>query len=507
MEANAPQTELVGGDKKAYLFNKWGPLLEAHTEDGQVPKIGDSHTKLMTAMVMEQQEQALIQNGHLPKGGVLTETVDNAALFTAYGAGDPNFSADPPVVGQYGNKVPANEDFYARGDSRLPNVIMPMIRRVFPELIANEIVGIQPMNAPVGMAFALRYKYEADNLADFSPDGSNSANAAPPGHRTAVDGQEAGYQQLPTHFTGTTALELSGLGLESNAATSGSDFDFVDSDIGVAELLQNLELSTAVPQMTMSIEKTVVEAGTRKLAFKHSLEAQQDLFNMYGISIEAEMGQVMSYELQAEIDRELIIRMINICLNAGPNTGYSYWNPASADGRWSKERVFNLWQQIVAQANLVGIRNRIAPANFIVATPQVVSLLETYDSFKSVDINADVQSNMGLARAGTLGGRFKVYRDTRTEAQFQAGLRNTRVDYVLLGYKGDQYFQTGLVYCPYIPVLLQKATGPNDFAPRYGMMTRYAIAENLFGSENFYHLIITQGLTSPFTAGPQQLLT
>jgi hypothetical protein len=354
------------------------------------------------------------------------------------------------------------------------------------------------MSGPVGLAFALRFRYDGEHLADFKPDGGSTLNPAVTSKPWVSDSanKEAGYNYLNTAYSGITSGALSG----------NSDFAFPVEDQGVANLLATSEMATDLPQMSMNIEKTAVAAGSRKLALKYSLELEQDLMNMHGISVDDEMTSMMSYEIQAEIDREILLRMLNIALNAGEGKGYSKWDPANADGRWSAERTVNLWQHIRVQSRLISLRNRRGAANFLVATPYVVSILETLPNFKYFEIDGKVMQEFGNSKAGTLGP-LKVFVDTRTEAQSQSGLRADHVDYLLLGYKGSESWDSGLIYLPYIPIIVQRTMGPNDFSPRVGISTRYALAASLNGAENFYHCVILNNLTKemPLTANKQYL--
>ena len=377
-----------------------------------------------------------------------------------------------------------------------------MIRRTFPELITNEIVGVQPMAGPVGLAFALRYRYSGETLGD-GVDGTSAAARAPGGNAAAQDpilndaaGKEAGFQQLFTQYTGTSASYLSG----------NSDFAFNANDNGVAALLRNFEVTGNIPTMEVSFEKTAVEAGTRRLGARWSVELEQDLKNMNGIDIDTELTNAMSYEIQAEIDREMLMRMIQVALNAGFGTGYSIWSPSSADGRWLVERNRDFYQRLIVEANRIAVRNRRGSANFIVATPRTCAILEMLPEFQWVPVQGNVNTQpVGVAKIGNLGGRFNVYRDTRTEGQtvgndFSAA-QNTSIEYALLGYKGPEFYDTGIIYCPYIPVMVQRTIGPNDFAPRVGLLTRYGVVDNIFGANLYYHVIILTGLGEAFTPG------
>jgi len=467
------------------LLEKWSPVLDYKSDN--VSPIEDEHTRLNTAILLENQEQYCLKEANVGSDG---------GVFGASLQGTP---------GQGGGLTPAS-DFYAQGDARLPKILIPMIRRTFPELITNEIVGVQPMSGPVGLAFALRYKYDdaalgASTTANPNMDGSMTANST---HRVGPDHAaantetggstgELGYQLLDTRFTGTSAAGLSG---------ASGEFDFVPQDQGVAELLSNFELTSKIPQIVVNFEKTAVEAGTRRLAARWSVELEQDLKNMNGIDIDTELTNAMSYELQAEIDREMIVRMIQVALNAGSSTGYSTWSPASADGRWLAERNRDFYQKLIIEANRIAIRNRRGAANFLVATPRVCAILEMLPEFQWMSVSGNVNTQpVGVAKVGNLGGRFNVYRDTRTEAQWQTGQRATMVEYVLLGYKGPEYYDTGIIYCPYIPVMVQRTIGPNDFSPRVGLLTRYGVVDNIFGANLYYHVVIVKNLGESFTPG------
>jgi hypothetical protein len=276
--------------------------------------------------------------------------------------------------------------------------------------------------------------------------------------------------------------------------------------MGVANLLANYELTSQIPQVVVSFEKTAVEAGTRRLAARWSVELEQDLKNMNGIDIDTELTNAMSYELQAEIDREMIMRMIQTALTAGTTKGYSFWSAASADGRWMAERNRDFYQKLIVEANRIAVRNRRGAANFVVATPRVCAILEMLPEFNVMPMNSSVNTQpVGVAKVGNLGGRFNVYRDTRTEGQFEDGQRSVRLEYALLGYKGPEFYDTGIIYCPYIPVMVQRTIGPNDFAPRVGMLTRYGVVDHIFGANLYYHVVIVQDLGKAFTPGNQSV--
>jgi hypothetical protein len=464
------------------LVEKWTPVLD-YTSD-KVAAINDEHTRLNTAILLENQEKWCFES-NTASGGVF---------------GSAAYSTSPVGI--------PNGDTYAQNDYRLPKVLIPMIRRTFPELITNEIVGVQPMTGPVGLAFAMRYKYESDALG-YSTAGDGRTDIGTGGEQKISEGKEIGYNYLNTAFTGTSSAKLSGLG------TTGTQFDGLVEDAGVAAILSQFELKSNIPQVTVAFEKTAVEAGTRRLAAKWSVELEQDLKNMNGIDIDAELTNAMSYEIQAEIDREMIARMIQTCLNAGAGKGYSTWSAISADGRWSGERARDFYNRIVVEANRVAIRNRRGAANFIIATPRICAILETLPNFTWMPVTGSVNTApVGIAKVGSVGGRFQIYRDTRTEAQSTQSYSNvglggsqygspraTTVDYALLGYKGPEYYDTGIVYCPYIPVMVQRTIGPNDFSPRVGLLTRYGVVDHIFGASLYYHMVICTGLGQSFVPG------
>ena len=488
MNTIRPSQAYIDESRAGQLLEKWAPVLDYTSKS--VAAIEDSHTRLNTAMLLENQEAWCLREAgpnYVPTGGNTAgaDGSNGGALGNKFGYG----SVASGTRGQ---------DDYAQGDFRLPKILIPMIRRTFPELITNEIVGVQPMAGPVGLAFALRYRYSGETLGDgIDGKGGTSAAGLNPGNVNGAAGKEAGYQELRTSYTGTSAGYLSG----------NTEFGaYNEADNGVAQLLQNFEITGNIPTMEVSFEKTAVEAGTRRLGARWSVELEQDLKNMNGIDIDTELTNAMSYEIQAEIDREMLMRMIQVALNAGTGIGYSTWSPASADGRWLVERNRDFYQRLIVEANRIAVRNRRGAANFIVATPRVCAILEMLPEFQWVPVQGNVNTQpVGVGKIGNLGGRFNVYRDTRTEGQkignSLAISANSAPEYALLGYKGPEFYDTGIIYCPYIPVMVQRTIGPNDFAPRVGLLTRYGVVDNIFGANLYYHVIIVTGLGEAFTPG------
>lgn len=482
-----PTQSFVDKSRADQLLEKWAPILDFKSDS--VKEIRDENTRLNTAMLLENQEAWCIQETNSNGGGV-------------FGA------ASTP--GGFSNTAINSTDSYAAGDARLPKILIPMIRRTFPELISNEIVGVQPMSGPVGLAFALRYAYQSQNLGSGIDGGATGGGTGGnyPGNQGALyngtkETAELGYQYLDTRFTGASSSSLSG----------NSTWTFADQDRGVAQILKNFEITGNIPQIEVKFEKTAVEAGTRRLGARWSVELEQDLKNMNGIDIDAEITNAMSYEIQAEIDREMIMRMIQSALNGG---NYSFWSPASADGRWLVERNRDFYQKLIIEANRIAVRNRRGAANFIVATPRVCAILEMLPEFQWVPVQGDVSTQpVGIGKVGSVGGRFAVYRDTRTEVQNTGVYPNAQnpytgsytngIEYALLGYKGSEFYDTGIIYCPYIPIMVQRTIGPNDFAPRVGLLTRYGVVDNIFGANLYYHVVIVQGLGIAFSPANQSV--
>ncbi len=492
---NKPQS-FIDRDRADVLLEKWAPVLEYSSDS--VKPIEDDHTRLNTAILLENQEKWCIEEANSAGNG--GSFGGGASMHGLY---------NPP-------KSVDSGDNYAPGDARLPKVLIPMIRRTFPELITNEIVGVQPMSGPVGLAFALRYAYQSQKLGD-GIDGSAATTGSGPGTGDVYQGadglpaDELGYQLLDTRFTGTSSTALTG---------EASYWDAAVQDNGVAQILSAFEITGDIPQVEVKFEKTAVEAGTRRLGARWSVELEQDLKNMNGIDIDAEITNAMSYEIQAEIDREMLMRMVQAALDAGHGPGFSVWSPASADGRWLVERNRDFYQRLIIEANRIAVRNRRGSANFIVCTPRVAAILEMLPEFQWVPVQGDVNTQpVGIAKVGSIGGRFNVYRDTRTEVQNGAvyqsanaqeysnnnGSSATSIEYALLGYKGPEFYDTGIIYCPYIPVMVQRTIGPNDFAPRVGLLTRYGVVDNIFGANLYYHVVIVQGLGTAFTPGSQSV--
>jgi hypothetical protein len=416
-----------------------------------------------------------------------------------------------------------NEASNAADMGQYTPILVPAVRRIFPNLLANEIVGVQPMSMPTGYAYALRYAYDAASVASNTTDrggygGSNlragtvigpsktaiailaSATASAVGDTVATVGGGGNAVIRYKDTAGTTVLlEFGTNALCQTFVDSGSSVETrtvsfkSNNEAAFNTILPNWTgpVTTAVGEagptasMRMSLERIAIEAMTRRLKAEYSIELAQDLKAVHGLDAEAELINILEYEISAEIDRELINRINNVAKGcatwsySGAYAGAAYGVPVTganiADGRWEQERFRTLYTRIIKEANAVAITSRRGTANFIIASSNVISALESLSNFMYSGVPGDVKPTLGVAKVGTLDGRFSVYLDTFATA-----------DYVTVGYKGASQFDTGVIYCPYIPLLLQKVTDPTSFQPKIAFMTRDAISENLFGASNYY---------------------
>lgn len=407
------------------LVKRWDEILQEGSP------ISNKKVTKSTALMLENQLKYL--NGK-------NESVNEASTITGGASGG--------TFGDTTNYASSGE-FY--------KIAIPMVRRTFPELIAHEIVGVQPMTGPVGLAFALRF------VADQSYAGNT-------GSRT-----EVGYNTLDPYYSGDPANQegLSredgeALGSENTAdvGTAPNEYPGINGGLGIGT-------GKGIRELSMTVEKAQVEATTRKLRSRWSLEVAQDLKAMHGLDLEEEMMDVLAYEITAEIDRELI-NVIRSRANA--NAASTTWDYAAADGRWEAEKYRNLYNLLVRKANRIAVDTRRGAGNYVIASPSICAALESTASFTIAPVNADVNTAVtGVAKIGSLDGRMTVYRDT-----FAVN------DDVIVGYKGPSEYDTGIIYLPYIQLLVSKAQFEDSFNPTVGLMSRYAIHDHIFGAENYY---------------------
>jgi hypothetical protein len=460
------------------VMQKWKPVLDA------AGGIKDYSKRLSTAIILENTQCAV--EGR--QGSRLNESYASSGMGGSMGATGTNNAANGGGVfaGMTGDGT------YGAGDSRMPTIVIPTARRIFPELLAHEVVGVQPMTGPVGFAFAFRALY-GDN-------GKGGVNGV-------AKGVELGYNQLDSQFTGATmgaagAGVNAGLGEQLDATNAAqvdmwSAFSGVDPSAygtkqygakGTGAGLNPSEwwgIGEDYPMAQFDVMKGTVEAKARKLGASWSLEMAEDIKAVQGADIEAEMTNIISYELKAELDREILSEMVKAAISGGAT---STWSPVTADGRNQMERISTLYTHLLDMANKVSITTRRGPATFAIASPKVCALLERMGQYAFIDNGSPKVDTgvVGVAKVGTLrNGAMTLYRDT-----FAGG------NYIQMGYKGQHPYDAGIIYCPYIPVELMKAMSPNTFAPRIGVRTRYGLLNNLYGAKNYYHFIKVDDLTN-----------
>jgi hypothetical protein len=371
---------------------------------------------------------------------------------------------------------------------------MPMLRRIMPDLIANDLVGVQPLNGPVGYALAYRPTYNGKGGIG--------------GNLTALTSNaEIGYNPTDTRYTGSGAVNTKRVGHQDGDKELDTSSDFWKAYGGDAWLGEGAALGDAefadlnkgeYPTVSFSLVKSAVEAKTRKLAAHWSPELAEDMQAMHGIDVEREMVNTLTYEVGAEIDRQIITEMVKAAIT-GNST--STWTPVSADGLDQMGRLATLLTQITVEAQQIAIRTRRGNANFVVTTPRVTALLQQmsinkYTSFKNTDAIPTVpDTGVGaLAKVGLINDdSMLLVRDSYAS--------NGANDYALLGYKGKQAGDSGIIYCPYIPLQLSKVLQPGSFTPSVGARTRYGVMSNPWDAKNFYHFMKIAGTYAPYEWG------
>ena len=443
------------------LLKKWAPILEAGK------KIVSESTKIALAQVLENTRNFYKMQGMLNEAGVAHNKVlggnrvDGQGNSNGYMTGD----ASVPYVGQnYG-------DYY------LPNVVIPMLRRIMPDLIANDLVGVQPLHGPVGYALAYRPTYGVDGGVGVKGTYSSELTA------------EIGYNPVDTRWTGVEGEKIKDT--EFWSAYAGKDngkWNGVGQDTAAAEYA-NLYDGT-YPTVSFGLVKSAVEAKTRKLAAHWSPELAEDMQAMHGIDVEREMVNTLTYEVGAEIDRQIITEMVKAAITGGST---STWSPVSADGLDQMGRLATLLTQITVEAQQIAIRTRRGNANFVVTTPRVCALLQQmslnkFTSFKNTEAIPTVPDT-GVGALAKIG----LINDDQQLLVRDSYASTGAADYILMGYKGKQAGDSGIIYCPYIPLQLSKVMQPGSFTPSVGARTRYGIMSNPWDAKNFYHFMKITG--------------
>lgn len=435
----------------AALQKKWAPLLEAEGLDS----IKDSHRRAVTAQLLENQERFLRE-----ERAFLTEA-------------PPTINTDPSSTGNPGFSGSA-----AAPVAGFDPVLISLIRRAMPNLVAYDLAGVQPMNGPTGLIFAMRTRYDNQsgteaffNEPDSAFSAQNSAASLTQGDYTggSDDGASVGF--------GTTAQT----GTNPSILNGGSSLDYRTGQGFSTQALEALgdnASSNDFREMAFSIEKVSVTAKSRALKAEYSLELAQDLKAIHGLDAEAELANILSTEILAEINRE-IIRTIYKVARTGAQTNVAtagvFDLDVDSNGRWMVEKFKGLMFQLERDANAIAQETRRGKGNIILCSADVASALAAagqldYTPALSANLNVD---DTGNTFAGTLNGRFKVYIDP-----FAANLSADQ--YYVMGYKGSTPYDAGLFYCPYVPLQMVRAVGQDTFQPKIGFKTRYGMVANPF---------------------------
>ena len=406
-----------------HLMEKWDAVI-SHND---LPEIKDAYKRQVTAQLLENQEKALMEEKQ-----ALWEAPANAM-----GGG---FSGQ--VNGANANANLAGYD----------PILISLVRRAMPNLMAYDVCGVQPMTGPTGLIFAMKSNY------------------------TSQGSTEALFNEADTDFAGSSLTAHAGSNPVATPYTTG-----VGLATGDAEIMGDTP-GYAFGEMAFSIEKTTVAAKTRGLKANYTVELAQDLKAVHGLEAEGELSNILSQEILFEINRE-VIRTIYAAAKPGADTGatttYGTFDlDTDANGRWSVERFKGLLFQIERDANNIAQQTRRGKGNFIVCSADVASALSMagildYTPALSTNLNVD---DTGNTFAGVLNGKIKVYVDP-----YSANL-NTASQFYVVGYKGTSPYDAGMFYCPYVPLQMVRAVDPNTFQPKIGFKTRYGIVTNPFTS-------------------------
>jgi hypothetical protein len=427
------------------LQKKWSPILE-HSE---LNPITDRYRKAVTAVLLENQESFLRE-----ERGVLSEVaVNSTGSFTAGGAGTTahGFSGGAAAGGPVAGFDP---------------VLISLIRRSMPKLIAYDICGVQPMSGPTGLIFAMRAHRGTDR----------NGNGADPN----VFDNETFFNEVPTGFSaaGGTYSAATGEGATNPSVLNATgDYAAVGGmNTNIAEALG--ETSNEFREMSFSIEKVTVTAKSRALKAEYTLELAQDLKAIHGLDAETELANILSSEILTEINRE-VVRTIYVTAKPGAQNNVANAGTFDLDvdsnGRWSVEKFKGLLFQIERDANAIGHETRRGKGNFIVCSADVASALAAAKVMDYTPLlnTSDTPDDTVSTLAGTINGRIKVYVDP-----YSANISNDH--YYVMGYKGTNAYDAGLFYCPYVPLQMVRSIGQDTFQPKIGFKTRYGMVANPF---------------------------
>jgi len=458
------------------LQEKWSPILEH--ED--MPAIEDSYKKRVTAILLENEEKALLEVTNAVGGGLGLATNNSNSNMQGY---------DP--------------------------ILISLVRRAMPNLIAYDICGVQPMTGPTGLIFAMKSKYsgQAGGEAMFNEARTAYAGNTGEGHSQMVNqsgtGADAGSGD-PLLAQGVTV----GGNTASGSGVFGGNSLGAHYNVHDGMSTTNAENLTdgAFQQMAFSIERTAVTAKTRALKAEYTTELAQDLKAVHGLDAETELANILSNEILAEINRE-VVRTIYINAKLGAQHLDLYWKgsgighgfsaaPAAgttsdaaggiydldqdSDGRWSGERWRGLMFQIEREANVIAKETRRGKGNFIICSADVASALAMGGmlTMQNGSVGLNEVDDTGNTFVGTInGGRMKVYVDPYSGM----GVSTVAKDFVCVGYRGTSPYDAGMFYCPYVPLQMVRAVGENSFQPKIGFKTRYGMVNNPFVADSDPH--------------------
>lgn len=399
------------------LVEKWGPILE---HDSFSP-IADQHKRSVTATILENTERALMESGDMSAS--MTSLLNEAP---ANDAGTGGFGADSAAAGPTAGYDP---------------VLISLVRRAMPNLMAYDIAGVQPMTGPTGLIFAMRSRV------------------------TSQAGAEAFYGEADTDF--------SGAGTHANTLPNGAATTGTGMDTAAAEALGDGG-GTNFAEMAFSIEKVAVTAKSRALKAEYTTELAQDLKAVHGLDAETELANILQSEILVEINRELVRTIYTNAKQGATNTATpgTFDLDVDANGRWSVEKFKGLMFQIEQEANAIAKDTRRGKGNMVICSSDVASALQmagVLDYTPALAGNNLQVDDTGNTFAGVLNGRYRVYIDP-----YAVG------NYLVVGYKGTSAFDAGLFYCPYVPLQMVRAVGENSFQPKIGFKTRYGMVANPF---------------------------
>ena len=420
------------------LQEKWAPILN---HDG-LGEIQDPHKRMVTSVLLENQEKMLREESEF-----------------------------------LGEAAPTNSTTGGTGAiSNFDPVLISLIRRSMPNLVAYDLAGVQPMNGPTGLIFAMRSRYAGQggeeafyNEADSAFSGQNNNFDLTGGMTQAAVGLGTTNQQ------GTNPGALDG--------TFPATADATTYNLGNGMTTQNAEAlgdgtSNEFNEMAFSIEKVTVTAKSRALKAEYSLELAQDLKAIHGLNAEAELANILSTEILAEINREVIRTIYNVAVpgaQANVATGGTFDLDIDSNGRWSVEKFKGLIFQMERDANAIAQQTRRGKGNMILCSADVASALTmagVLDYTPALNANLNVDDS-GNTFAGVLQGKYRVYIDP-----YAANVSANQ--YYVVGYKGSSPYDAGLFYCPYVPLQMVRAVGENTFQPKIGFKTRYGMVANPF---------------------------